>query len=192
MSCTLVNVQTPLSMVVCRIRNNWGNTLVNGMDLRAGRTCALSSTTALASCLFSSYFLCSFPQVPPDKPRNVRCETWRSALFLECTWARGWETHLNGTYNVSVSRCGGCCQCCRRVTPCSLTQQVFSVVRENGTQILARVVDGKSVKVPRSLIDEDGKYQVNVTACNRFGSSRSDPVSFCLEDMGAIHHLTVS
>lgn len=76
----------------------------------------------------------------------------------------------------------------RRVLSPSKT---ISVVRGNGTQILARVVDGKGVKVPRSLIDEGGEYQLNVTAGNHFGSSQSDPVSFCLEDMGAIHHFTV-
>ncbi|TWW57690.1 Interleukin-12 receptor subunit beta-2 [Takifugu flavidus] len=131
-SYSLVNIQTALTTVICRTWNPSGKTLVCGLDLKAG--------------------------LPPDKPQNVRCETWRSAPFLECTWERGRETHLNTIYNISVSR-------------------------ENGTQIILTHVNG-SAKVPRSAIDEDGKYQVNVMAHNHFGSSQSDPVYLCLEDMG--------
>ncbi|XP_011613024.1 interleukin-23 receptor isoform X1 [Takifugu rubripes] len=130
-SYSLVNIQTALTTVICRTWNPSGKTLVCGLDLKAG--------------------------LPPDKPQNVRCETWRSAPFLECTWERGRETHLNTIYNISVSR-------------------------ENGTQIILTHVNG-SAKVPRSAIDEDGKYQVNVMAHNHFGSSQSDPVYLCLEDM---------
>lgn len=103
-SCSLVNIQTNLIKVVCR--NVWKNTLVNGLDLKAGRTCAHLSTFTFASGFFSLCSLCSLPQVPPNKPQNVRCETWRNAPFLECMWERGQETHLDTTYNISVSRCG--------------------------------------------------------------------------------------
>lgn len=68
-----------------------------------------------------------------------------------------------------------------------LIRQDLSVVRENGTQILlTHVRNAGSAKVPRSAIDEDGKYQVNIMAYNHFGSSQSDPVSLCLEDMGKL------
>lgn len=71
-----------------------------------------------------------------------------------------------------------------------LTLQNLSVARENSTQILlAHVKNAETIEVLRSAHDEDGKYQVNVTAYNHFGFSQSDPVSFCVNDMGEIYLL---
>lgn len=80
-----------------------------------------------------------------------------------------------------------CCRCCCHVTLRLFSSRWTSVVRENGTQILlTHVRNAGSAKVPRSAIDEDGKYQVNVMAHNHFGSSQADPVYLCLEDMGKL------
>lgn len=74
-----------------------------------------------------------------------------------------------------------------------LTLQNLSVGRENGTRILlAHVENAETIEVPRSADNEDGAYQVNVTAYNHFGFSQSDPVTFCLRDMGKIYLLTVT
>nr|AAR25687.1 class I helical cytokine receptor number 24 [Tetraodon nigroviridis] len=129
---TLVNVQTPSSVVRCKLACISYNILISGLDLNAG--------------------------LPPAKPQNVRCETRRSSSLLECSWERGWETHINTNYNVSVGR-------------------------ENGTRILLAGTENVTIQVPCSAHDEDGKYQVNVTAYNHFGFSQSDPVSFFLKDI---------
>lgn len=83
----------------------------------------------------------------------------------------------------------------RHITPSvlsPLTLQNLSVARENGTRMLFAPVKNETIKVPRSAHDEDGKYQVNITAYNHFGFSQSDPVSFGLKDIGEISHLTVT
>lgn len=191
---TLVNVQMPSSIVICKLKYDLSNLLVSGLDLNAGRRCIHFSTSCVLLTL--PFILCSvlFVPVPPDKPQNIRCETWRSSRFLECSWEHGRETHLSTAYNVSVGRCGGCAQCLwhqRALSPLSL--QNLSVARENGTRILlVRVKRAETVKVPRLAHDEDGKYQVNVTAYNHFGFAQSDPVSFCLKDMGEIYCLTIT
>lgn len=69
-----------------------------------------------------------------------------------------------------------------------LTLQNLSVARENGTRMLLAVKNAETIEVPRSAHDGDAKYHVNVTAYNHFGFSQSDPVSFCLKDMGEIYH----
>lgn len=110
-----------------------------------------------------------------------------------CSWERGRETHISTACNVSVGRCGGCAQCLwhqRVVSPLSL--QNLSVARENGTRILLVVNCAETVNVTRLAHDEDGKYQVNVTAYNHFGFAQSDPVSFCLNDMGEMYCLTIT
>lgn len=194
MMFTLVNVQTPSSIVSCKLNHNSWNDVVSGLDLNGGRRCIHVSTSVLSSRFLSFYIPSFFLAVPPDKPQNVRCETWRSSRFLECSWERGRETHLSTTYNVSIGRCGGCSQCLWHqgvLSPLSL--QNLSVARENGTRILlVHVKRAETVKVPRSAHDEHGTYQVNVTAYNHFGFEQSDPVSFCLKDMGEIYHLNAT
>lgn len=108
---TVVNVQTPSSVVHCKLEYDSWNTLVSGLDLNAGRMCIHLSTAVFLSRFLSSYILSFYLPVPPAKPQNVRCETWRSSPVLECSWERGWETHLSTIYNVSISRCGGRSQC---------------------------------------------------------------------------------
>lgn len=187
---TLVNVQTPSSVVRCKLACISYNILISGLDLNAGRMCIHLSTSAFLSRFLSSYILSFLLSVPPAKPQNVRCETRRSSSLLECSWERGWETHINTNYNVSVGRCGGCSQCVSYHT-CSITAHLSSVARENGTRILLAGTENVTIQVPCSAHDEDGKYQVNVTAYNHFGFSQSDPVSFFLKDIGEIYDLTV-
>ncbi|XP_026161313.1 interleukin-23 receptor isoform X2 [Mastacembelus armatus] len=129
----LVNVQTPRSIVLCKLKSDQSSQIVSGMDLHAG-------------------FL-------PDKPANIICETTRSSDFIDCSWKRGQETHLPKTYNISVSR-------------------------EQGTQIyLHQTQDAEEITIPRRIFDENTKYNLIITAYNRFGTSHSDPFILCIKDI---------
>ncbi|XP_047442314.1 interleukin-23 receptor isoform X3 [Mugil cephalus] len=97
--------------------------------------------------------------LPPDKPGNITCETSRSSDFMGCSWTRGQETYLSTSYNISIKR-------------------------ENGTLIRTdQIWDAESITVPRSMLDENATYLLNITAYNHFGVSQSDPFVFSVKDM---------
>ncbi|XP_073331914.1 interleukin-23 receptor [Pagrus major] len=130
---TLINVRRPLSFVRCKRHYAQRSEIVGGLDLRGG--------------------------LPPDKPKNVFCETTRSSDFINCLWERGQETHLPTTYNISIKR-------------------------ENGTQVLLdQLQDAEEITIPRAIMDENTKHQLIITAYNHFGASQSDAVILCVEDM---------
>ncbi|XP_076009183.1 interleukin-23 receptor isoform X2 [Genypterus blacodes] len=93
--------------------------------------------------------------LPPDQPTNIHCETSRNSALINCSWTRGRETHTPTTYSVLVSR-------------------------ENGTQIHAEEIQG-TFTLARTMLDEDTKYQMIITAYNRFGVSKSEPFSLCVD-----------
>ncbi|XP_051233214.1 interleukin-23 receptor [Dicentrarchus labrax] len=127
---SLFNVRTPQSIMYCKFQSGDD---VSGLDLQGG--------------------------LPPDKPKNIICETSRSSDFINCSWERGKETHLPTVYNISI-------------------------YRENGTQILLDPIqDAKEITIPRAMMDENTKYQLNITAYNHFGVSESDPVILCVKDI---------
>ncbi|XP_027145720.1 interleukin-23 receptor isoform X2 [Larimichthys crocea] len=129
---SLFNVRTPYSALYCILQKDYPD-IVDGLDLHGG--------------------------LPPDKPKNITCETSRSSDFINCSWERGQETHVSTTYNISVNR-------------------------ENGTQmLLGQIEDAEEIEIPRAMIDENTKYQLIVTAYNQFGTSQSDPVAFCGNDI---------
>nr|XP_046246521.1 interleukin-23 receptor isoform X2 [Scatophagus argus] len=129
----LFNVWMPLSIVRCKLQGDSWAEIVGGLDLQGG--------------------------LPPDKPKNIICETSRSSDFIECAWERGQETHLKTAYNISVSRA-------------------------NGTQVLLdHIEDAEEITLPRAMIDEDTQYQLIITAYNHFGASRSDPVIICVKEI---------
>ncbi|XP_042340134.1 interleukin-23 receptor isoform X2 [Plectropomus leopardus] len=128
---SLFNLHKPQSKVVCKA--DQPPRIVDGLDLHGGR--------------------------PPDKPKNIICETSKSSDLIDCSWERGQKTYLPTTYNISVSR-------------------------ENGTQILLdQIQDAGESVIQRAIIDENTKYRLTVTAYNHFGASQSDPFVFCVKDI---------
>ncbi|XP_029356819.1 interleukin-23 receptor isoform X1 [Echeneis naucrates] len=95
----------------------------------------------------------------PDKPENVVCETTNSSDIIDCSWKRGQETHIPTNYNISVER-------------------------ENGMQMYSdQVQDAENITIPRGIFDKNTKYQLIITAYNRFGASRSDPIIMSIKDI---------
>ncbi|XP_068449140.1 interleukin-23 receptor [Clinocottus analis] len=130
---SLFNVRKPRSIVRCKRMYEQVAEIVAGLDLRGG--------------------------LPPDKPGNVLCEMSRSSDFINCTWERGRETHLNTTYGVSLSR-------------------------ENGTQMLFdQIQDAGDVAIPRARVDENTTHRLIITAHNHFGASRSDPFTLRVKEI---------
>ncbi|XP_068558540.1 interleukin-23 receptor isoform X2 [Cebidichthys violaceus] len=130
---SLFNVRRPNSILLCKLKNNQLSKVVAGLDLHGG--------------------------LPPDKPENVLCEMSKSSDFINCSWARGRETHLPTTYNISLHR-------------------------ENGTQMLLdQIQDAEEVTIPRAKIDENDTHQLKITAYNHFGSSQSDPFILSVKDI---------
>ncbi|XP_034567449.1 interleukin-23 receptor [Notolabrus celidotus] len=96
---------------------------------------------------------------PPDKPKNLICVTTKSSDSIGCSWFKGQETYLPTAYNISIKR-------------------------ENGTQVLMDQIKGsEEFPLPRSKIDENTTYQLNITAYNHFGASQSDPFYLCVKDI---------
>ncbi|KAM3876143.1 interleukin-12 receptor subunit beta-2-like [Diretmus argenteus] len=97
--------------------------------------------------------------LPPDKPTDISCQTSRNSDVIDCSWNRGQETHLITTYNVSVTR-------------------------ENGTQIHYDWIQSTGeLTVPRTVLDENVKYQLSITAYNHFGCKQSDPFVLCVKNV---------
>ncbi|XP_051928983.1 interleukin-23 receptor isoform X1 [Hippocampus zosterae] len=85
---------------------------------------------------------------PPDKPENITCETTSPSPWVECRWRAGRDTHVVTSYKVSLSS-------------------------ENGTWNWTSEAD--NVALPKAKLDVNQRYQLVVSADNRFGRSRSDP-----------------
>ncbi|KAF7665246.1 hypothetical protein LDENG_00149560 [Lucifuga dentata] len=97
--------------------------------------------------------------LPPDQPQNIYCETSRTSDLINCSWNRGQETHIPNTYNISVSR-------------------------ENGAHIYSdQIQNVEEFTVPKTILDENTKYQIFITAYNYFGASKSDPFILCTKDV---------
>ncbi|KAK5870004.1 hypothetical protein PBY51_024671 [Eleginops maclovinus] len=77
----LINFRTPFSSVICMLKGPNYSKIVNGENLYGG--------------------------FPPDKPKNVICETTRSSDNVICSWERGQKTHIITTYNISLNRENG-------------------------------------------------------------------------------------
>ncbi|XP_008296046.1 interleukin-23 receptor [Stegastes partitus] len=124
----LTGVWKPLSAVICTLNSDGLSEIIGGLSLRAG--------------------------LPPDKPENIICETTRSSDLTHCSWTRGQETHLDTSYNISISR-------------------------ENGTQIhSAQTQNTEKITIRRGMLEENTKYLMTITAYNHFGDSQSDPFIF--------------
>ncbi|CAK6955178.1 interleukin-23 receptor [Scomber scombrus] len=128
----LFNVRM-LPWVECRIEHFGMSKIVNGLGLLSG--------------------------LPPDKPKNIICETAKNSNFINCSWKRGQKTYVHTTYNVSLNR-------------------------ENGTLInLYRIQDAEEISIPRAKLADNTKYQLIITAYNHFGASLSDPFTLCIKDI---------
>ncbi|KAG7233972.1 hypothetical protein INR49_028686, partial [Caranx melampygus] len=136
LSCTtavfyLPHIWRPRSEVICKLKRHQLDRIVSGTDLKGG--------------------------LSPDKPENIICETTNSSDFIDCSWERRVETHLDTTYNISV--------------------------RENGTQVhSAQIMDTKNITIPRGNLTKNTKYQLIITAYNDLGASQSDPFILCVKD----------
>ncbi|XP_041862594.1 interleukin-23 receptor [Melanotaenia boesemani] len=131
----LPHVWMPQSSVVCKMKREQLSALsvVNGLNLRGG--------------------------LPPDKPKNIICETTRTSKGIRCSWQRGTETHLPKSYSVSVSS-------------------------KNGTQIhFNQTREAEEITIPRAVLDENTKHLLMITASNHFGASQSDPFVLCVKDI---------
>ncbi|XP_028259644.1 interleukin-23 receptor [Parambassis ranga] len=97
--------------------------------------------------------------LPPDKPAHIICETQKSSDLIYCSWERGQETYLIKSYNISVSR-------------------------ENGSLIhFHHIQNAEETSIPRSMLEDDTKYLLTVTAYNHFGASPSDPFILSVKDV---------
>uniref|UniRef100_A0A3Q1HWC9 Fibronectin type-III domain-containing protein n=1 Tax=Acanthochromis polyacanthus TaxID=80966 RepID=A0A3Q1HWC9_9TELE len=129
----LTGVRKPLSAVICMLNSDGLSKIIGGLNLRAG--------------------------LPPDKPENVICETTRSSDFINCSWTRGQETHLDMLYNISINR-------------------------ENGTRIhSAQTRNAEKITIRRGMLEENTKNLIIIAAYNPFGVSQSDPFIFCIKDI---------
>ncbi|KAM6921144.1 interleukin-23 receptor [Xenentodon cancila] len=97
--------------------------------------------------------------LPPNEPKNINCETTRSSEFVICSWQQGSETFLEKSYNISLGR-------------------------QNGTQVLLEQIrDAEEISIPRTILAENTKYELIITAYNHLGKSRSEPFILCVEDI---------
>ncbi|XP_061636120.1 interleukin-23 receptor isoform X2 [Phyllopteryx taeniolatus] len=93
---------------------------------------------------------------PPDKPENITCATTLRSHLVECWWRLGRDTHVPTSYNVSLS---------------------------SGNSTWYWTSEADKLVLPRAVLDVNERYQLAVSAHNRFGRSQSDPFSLEHKDI---------
>lgn len=71
------------------------------------------------------------------------------------------------------------------ITADSIFNVCFPCTRENGSLVhFHHIQDAEETNIPRSILEDNTKYLLTVTAYNHFGASPSDPFILSVKDVG--------